>query len=129
MKSTTTLSEADLQKVREAAKLIEANLKHHYTIPELAEKVTLNVKKLKQGFQELYHMGAYKYLLQVRIEKACDLLLQGHTVRAAAIATGFKGHTGTTNFIRSFKRVFDISPGVWTRQQLNQHKGGDSKTG
>jgi AraC-like DNA-binding protein len=119
-----TLSEADLQKVHEAAKFIEAHYKRHFTIPELSAKVTLNVKKLKQGFKDLYGMGTYEYLLHYRMEKARELLLTGETVMAVAIATGFKGATATTNFIRSFKRIYQLSPAAWARQQ----KGDDNKT-
>lgn len=121
-----TLSASDFQKIQEAATLIVLNLKYHLTISELSSKVALNERKLKQGFKQLYGMGVFAYLLQHRMEKAKEMLLQDYPIKATAIAIGYKGDNAETNFIRSFKKLYSLSPASWKKQQLAVkwlHKG------
>jgi AraC-like DNA-binding protein len=117
-----TLSEADLEKVKAAARIIADNPKYHYKIPDLSERVLLNVKKLKQGFKELYGTGPYAYLLHLRMERAKEMLLENATIRTIARATGYTGSNAETNFIRIFKKQYQQSPAAWKRQQYERDK-------
>ncbi|WP_315815191.1 AraC family transcriptional regulator [Paraflavitalea speifideaquila] len=110
MKEVTTLSPKDLERVLHAASIIENNLKYHYRIPELAEKLLINKNKLKEDFKTAFGMGLYGWLLQKRLEKARELLLADVTIRTIAISVGFIGYHAETNFIKFFKKICTSHP-------------------
>jgi transcriptional regulator GlxA family with amidase domain len=118
MKEVTTLSPQDLERVLHAASIIENNLKYHYRIPELAEKLLINKNKLKEDFKTAFGMGPYAWLLQKRLEKARELLLANAKLRTIAISIGFIGYHAETNFNKFFKKYMHQPPATWRREQL-----------
>lgn len=115
-----TLSEHDLLRVQDAAAIIEANLKQHLKIPELGEKVYLNSFKLKMGFKQVYGVGPYTYLQQMRLEFAKQMLREGATLRHIALSIGFMGAQAESNFIKAFKKYEKIPPGLWRQLHVKQ---------
>jgi len=111
-----TLSNNDLLRVKTAAGIIESNVRQHFNIPALAEKVFLNTFKLKMGFRQLYGIGPYTYLQKRRMELAQQLLKEGNAIRHIAITVGFKGAQAESNFIKWFKRYEHMPPGEWREQ-------------
>jgi AraC-like DNA-binding protein len=122
MKEVIFLSEEDLVKIRSAARMIENELKYHYKIEELAEKVWININKLKKGFKIEYGMGPYAFLMQKRMEKAKILLLENRSIISISIAMGFSGFYAESNFIKSFKKFTGQSPAAWRKKQLQIQK-------
>lgn len=122
MKEVTTLSHQDLEKVLHAARIIENNLKYHYRIPELAEKLLINKNKLKEDFKTVFGMGPYAFLLTKRLEKAKSLLLADVNIRSIALSLGFMGYHAETNFIKFFKKYMHQPPAAWRREQLNNDR-------
>lgn len=118
MKEVSTLSHQDLGKVLEAARIIENNLKYHYRIPELAEKLLINKNKLKEDFKTAFGIGPYAFLLQKRLEKAKILLMADVNIRSIALSLGFVGYHAETNFIKFFKKNMHQPPAAWRRDQL-----------
>lgn len=108
-----TLSRSDLLKVRTAAVIVEKDPKQHLSIEELAQRVYLNVSKLKTGFKQEYGVGPYKFLQQTRMRMAREMLLDGNSIRKVAIAVGFIGEHAETNFIKWFKKYESVPPGIW----------------
>jgi len=127
MKEVSTLSQQDLEKVLHAARIIENNLKYHYRIPELAEKLLINKNKLKEDFKTVYGVGPYAFLLQKRLEKAKALLMADVNIRSIALSIGFIGYHAETNFIKFFKKYMQQPPAAWRREQLNNNKLGNIK--
>lgn len=120
MKEAITLSEEDFAKIRNAATIIESNLKYHHRIEDLAEKVWINKNKLKTGFKQEFGTGPYGYLMNKRMERSKELLLdsRNESLTSIAIAMGFTGHYAETNFIKFFKKFTGHAPIEWKRLQL-----------
>lgn len=110
MKKSVTLSEKDIKRVNEAAQILAKYLKQGITIKELAGKVLLSEKKLKQGFKEEYQMGVHAYLRYIRLEKVKAMLLQDRPLKATLKATGFKSESGLS---KTFKKVVGVTPIEW----------------
>lgn len=102
-------SHYEINGIHEAREMISRNLKYHYRIPEIAQKVGLNEFKLKNGFREVYGDGLYEYLLTERMRQARDLLHDaGRNIKEIA---GMMGYKSVNSFIKAFKRKFNQTPG------------------
>lgn len=73
-KNMINYSVDDMQMVYQAKEFIDAHPDHHFSIGEIAKKVGLNERKLKNGFKELFQIGPYGYLKKSRLELAKAML-------------------------------------------------------
>jgi AraC-like DNA-binding protein len=98
----------DMDKLYEVKRLVEQHITHQHTLRELSRQVGLNEFKLKKGFRELFGTTIFSYLLDLRMEHARQLLLQGSmTVEEVAEEVGYKY---ARNFMTAFKKKFDVLP-------------------
>lgn len=111
--NTTSLSELDKAKLREAKRFVESRLHHPPSLAEVAKAVTLNEYKLKKGFKQLFQQTVYGYLTQLRLEKAY-LLLQEKELSASEIAFQL-GYSSPQHFHTAFKKKFGVAPKSITR--------------
>jgi len=94
-----------LQAVRD---LIEADLKHPWTIAELARHAGVSRRSFTAQFHRLYGVGASEYLRTSRLKSAREALLhQGLSVTEAAYAVGYGN---PANFSTAFRRHFGYAP-------------------
>ncbi|QDO94455.1 helix-turn-helix transcriptional regulator [Formosa sediminum] len=101
-------TEIDFLKIKEAEAILQKNLKNPPTIPELAILTGLNQFKLKQHFKQVYGKPIFKYITDLRMEKAIQLIVDhGHTVSEAAYDIGYKN---PQHFTAAFKRKFNYLP-------------------
>lgn len=78
------------------------------SVLELAREVGLNHNKLKQGFRQVFGTTVFGYSQLCRLEKARQLLYEGHlTVAAVACEVGY---ANAAKFASAFKRKFGITP-------------------
>ena len=66
-------------------------------------------------FKETVGMSPHAYLIQLRLEKARELIDTGDTIADAAINSGFSDQSHLT---RRFKKRFGITPGRYEAQKL-----------
>jgi AraC-like DNA-binding protein len=79
----------------------------------------MSIAHFSRLFRQATERSPYQYLIQLRCEKACELLASGqYTVTEAAHAVGFFDHS---HFIRHFKRQYHVTPSEWLKNQ--SHKG------
>lgn len=75
----------------------------------LAEKVGLSIYQLRTGFQRTFGLPINQLRLEIRLQKARLLLLDGKlSVLDVALRTGYHSREG---FARAFKRYYGITPG------------------
>ena len=84
-------------------------------LDELADSVDCTPYYLIRFFKKAIGLTPHAYLLQLRLEKAKELLRQGQSIVDAAFATGFSDQSHLT---RHFKIKFGITPGVYRGQVL-----------
>ena len=98
---------ADAVKLEQARQLLEQNIKHTFSLLELARRVGLNDFKLKKGFKVAYGYTVFGYLSELRMEKAKVLLRTGLSVNEVADAVGYKN---PQHFTSVFKKRFQVLP-------------------
>jgi AraC family transcriptional activator of pyochelin receptor len=113
----STYSHYEISGIHEAREMISRNIKYHYRIREIAQKVGINEFKLKNGFREVYGDGLYEYLLGERMRAARTMLHDaGRNIKEIAGLTGYKS---VNSFIKAFKRRFNRTPGEFRNLERN----------
>lgn len=100
---------------RRAKELLAANLKGGITLAELAKACNLSIRHFTRAFRGSTGMSPHGWLLQLRIEKAKNLLAGS---RRTLVDIGLEcGFADQSHFTRVFQRAVGLSPGAWQRLQ------------
>lgn len=106
--TNTTLTPRDIERVREARRILVARLENPPSLHELARLVNLNDFKLKLGFRQAFGTTAYRYLKQVRLQTAHHLLSERQgSVTEVALSVGYRN---LGDFGIAFKQRYGMSP-------------------
>ncbi|WP_287804368.1 AraC family transcriptional regulator [Diaphorobacter sp.] len=97
----------DVEKLRQARDLMYSQMDRALTIPYLCISVGINEFKLKRGFREIYGTTPYQALLEIRMQRARQLLEAGSQVAQVAYAVGY---AHPANFSTAFERYFGFRP-------------------
>lgn len=85
------------------------------TLLELASQVSLNDRKLKQGFRQVFGTTVFNYLRDHRLQQARQLLLMPQaTIAGVAQKVGYRSPEA---FSVAFRRAFAIAPKAYQMQQ------------
>ncbi len=88
---------------------IAAMGKPKYSIPELALLAGMSESKLKGAFKRLYGFTIHQYSIQIRMEKARQLIEEDRKSLSQIAAVA--GFGFTSNFIAAFKKYYGHTPG------------------
>jgi len=98
---------------RRAKELIAANLTGNITLAELAKACELSIRHFTRAFRGTTGMSPHAWLLNLRIEKAKQLLANP---RCTLVDIGLDcGFADQSHFTRVFQRSVGMSPGAWRR--------------
>jgi AraC-like DNA-binding protein len=101
-------NEEEVNKIKKAKEIIIEQMNQPPSLPELSKMVGLNIKKLKDGFKEVYGLPVFGYLLNYKMELAKDLLQeQQYNVGEISLQLGY---STSSHFIAAFKRKYGITP-------------------
>lgn len=106
----------DMEKLRQAHDLMYSQMDRALTIPYLCISVGVNEFKLKRGFREIYGTTPYQALLDMRMQRARQLLEAGSQVAQAAYAVGY---AHPANFSTAFERYFGFRPKFFCTRRRN----------
>jgi AraC-like DNA-binding protein/mannose-6-phosphate isomerase-like protein (cupin superfamily) len=107
--------------VFEVCTYVEKQLKEPPTLDELAQFVSLSKEQLRTLFQSTLGISPMKYVRQIRIQRARDLLLLStYPIKEIAEMVGFENQH---HFSKVFHSSVGVSPMVYRRSQ----KGSSSK--
>lgn len=110
------LSKADVQRLKQARTLLDADIGNAPPLRALAKMAGLNECKLKAGFKRLFGMPVHAYVINRRLDAARLLLEKGKLdVTTAASSVGY---TELGYFSRRFKEKFGISPSACRKRAL-----------
>lgn len=110
----TMFSIRDQQKLLNAKRLLLERIDNPPTLIELAQEVGLNDFKLKKGFKSLFDNTVYGVLLNARLEKARELLVQQRlSITQVSLDVGYSNHG---HFSAAFKKRFGMTPREFSRQ-------------
>ena len=86
--------------------LMQTNYPNPLTVATIAAQVGLERSYFSEQFKKKTGLSPYQYLTQLRIQKACQLLSQGHSITDTSYLVGLEPH----NFGRVFKKEVGIAP-------------------
>ena len=102
------VDEQNVQKIRKAKEIIIANMSEPPSLQELANQIGLNIKKLKEGFKQIYGDTVYGFLFDYKMEHA-RRLLESNQMNVNEV--GLKvGYSTASHFIAAFKKKFGTTP-------------------
>ena len=102
------VDEQNVIKIRKAKDIIIANIAEPPSLQELANNVGLNIKKLKEGFKQIYGDTVFSFLFDYKMEYSRRLLeTNQHNVNEVGLKVGY---STASHFIAAFKKKFGITP-------------------
>jgi len=122
--SATSGSRVEFESVRNDALAKAVRLiNEHYTEPllisNLAAAVGYSVQHFQRLFVQEYEVTPHKYLQNLRLERAIQLMTENSDilVQDIAIQLGME----TNYFIRSFRNTYGCTPGVMKERLMESH--------
>lgn len=102
------VDEANVIKIRKAKDIIVSRMAEPPTLQELADEIGLNIKKLKEGFKQIYGDSVFSFLFDYKMEVARKLLESGDN---NVNEVGHKvGYSTSSHFIAAFKKKYGTTP-------------------
>lgn len=106
-----------LSKVKKAKDIVLDRMIDPPSLVELSEEVGLNLKKLKQGFKQVYGSSVFTFLFNYKMEYSRKLLDSGKfNINEVG---GNLGYSSASHFITSFKKKYGITPKRYVTSQTN----------
>lgn len=99
--------------IKPALRRIHQDYAKTLTLEDLAGECHLSIATFRRLFKELYHQSPISYLLNIRIDKAKELLLLGCSLEETALSTGF---SDSNYFIRYFRQKTGMTPKAYQLQ-------------
>lgn len=91
---------------------IEENFRTVQSLSDLAERHFISLSTLSRLFREYLRISPWQYIENKRLAYACKLLQEGKNVSVSCSEAGFPDYS---NFIRLFRRRFDVSPSFYRK--------------
>ena len=108
-------AKSDTDYVQKAINCINAEYINGITIRQVADRLNINRSYLSDLFKKRMGISPQKYLIQLRLEKAAELLtVYGQSPSTAGISVGYPD---LHHFSKIFKKHFGVSPREY--QKLN----------
>ena len=102
------VDEENVQKIRNAKKIILDRMTDPPSLEQLAIEIGLSLKKLKDGFKQLYGDTVFSYLLDYKMNEARRMLdSQKYNVNEVGLKLGY---STASHFIAAFKKKYGTTP-------------------
>lgn len=102
------VDEDQIRRIRKAKDIIIARMVEPPRLPELADEVGLSLKRLKEGFKQVYGDTVYAFLFDFKMEHARRLLESGqNNVNEIGLRVGY---STASHFISAFKKKYGTTP-------------------
>ena len=102
------VDETNVIKIRNAKDIIILRIAEPPSLQELADEIGLSLKKLKEGFKEIYGDSVFSFLFDYKMELARKLLESGdHNVSEVGHKVGY---STSSHFIAAFKKKYGTTP-------------------
>ena len=102
------VDEENIQKIRRAKDIILERMTDPPSLENLSLEIGLSLKKLKEGFKQLYGDTVYSYLLDHKMEDARRMLdSQKFNVNEVSLKLGY---STASHFIAAFKKKYGTTP-------------------
>ncbi len=102
------VDEENVLKIRKAKDIIISRMAEPPTLQQLSNEIGLSLKKLKDGFKQIYGEPVYAFLFDYKMEVSRQLLASGdYNVNEVGLKVGY---STASHFIAAFKKKFGTTP-------------------
>jgi AraC-like DNA-binding protein len=102
------VDETNVTKIKKAKDIIISRMAEPPSLQELADEIGLSLKKLKDGFKQIYGDSVFSFLFDYKMEVARKLLESGnHNVNEVGLRVGY---STSSHFIAAFKKKYGTTP-------------------
>ena len=102
------VDEDNVKRIRQAKEIMISHMAEPPSLSELAKEVGLSLKKLKEGFKQIYGDSVYSFLFDYKMEHARRLLATGqNNVNEVGLKVGY---STSSHFISAFKKKYGTTP-------------------
>ncbi len=102
------VDEDNVRRIRNAKEIIIARMAEPPTLSELSDEIGLSLKKLKEGFKQVYGDTVFSFLFEYKMEYARKMLETGqHNVNEVGLKVGY---STSSHFISAFKKKYGTTP-------------------
>jgi len=102
------VDEANVIKIRKAKDIVVSRMAEPPSLQELADEIGLSLKKLKEGFKQIYGDSVFSFLFDYKMEVARKLLEAGEdNVNEVGLKVGY---STSSHFIAAFKKKYGTTP-------------------
>lgn len=119
------LRRSDVEKVRKAIEIIESDLGVNHSVDYLAKEVGTNVNKLQEGFKHLLDLTVNKYVQQVKLEKAKEMLSSPDYNISQVV--NLIGLNNRSYFAKIFKEKYGVSPKYFLSSQKDRSRNNNKE--
>lgn len=100
--------ETNVLKIKRAKDIIISRISEPPSLTDLATEIDLSLKKLKEGFKQIYGATVYGFLFDYKMELSRKLLETGtHNVNEVGLKVGY---STASHFIAAFKKQYGTTP-------------------
>lgn len=108
--------EDNVRRIKKAKAIIITRMVEPPTLAKLAQETGLSLKKLKEGFKQIYGDSVYGFLFEYKMDFARKMLETG---RYNVNEVGLKvGYSTASHFIASFKKKYGTTPKKYLTSQV-----------
>ncbi|MFD0863030.1 helix-turn-helix transcriptional regulator [Sungkyunkwania multivorans] len=102
------VDEENVRKIRKAKEIVLERMSEPPSLQALSEEIGLSLKKLKEGFKQVYGDTVFGFLLDHKMEVARKMLESGqHNVNEVGLKVGY---STSSHFIAAFKKKYGTTP-------------------
>ncbi|MDG1038291.1 MAG: AraC family transcriptional regulator [Polaribacter sp.] len=102
------VDEQNVLKIRKAKEIIISRMAEPPSLQELSTEISLSLKKLKEGFKQIYGDTVYSFLFDYKMEHSRRLLESNQfNVNEVGLKVGY---STSSHFIAAFKKKFGTTP-------------------
>ena len=102
------VDEDNVKRIRQAKEIMISRMAEPPTLRQLSEEIRLPIKKLKEGFKQVYGDSVYSFLFDYKMDYARKML---ETNKYNVNEVGLKiGYSTASHFIAAFKKKYGTTP-------------------
>ncbi|MCF8713730.1 AraC family transcriptional regulator [Joostella atrarenae] len=102
------VDEDNVRRIRRAKDIVIARMAEPPSLQELSDEIGLNLKRLKEGFKQVYGDSVYSFLFDYKMECSRKMLETGElNVNEVGLKVGY---STASHFIAAFKKKYGTTP-------------------
>lgn len=102
------VDEDNVRRIRQAKEIMISRMVEPPTLAELSEEIGLSLKKLKEGFKQIYGDSVFSFLFDYKMEYARKMLeTRKYNVNEVGLRVGY---STASHFISAFKKKYGTTP-------------------